>query len=663
MSLEKLIAENMLRLNIKNLNESTLEKLTDNLSANIRSDYYSDTTCYDKHGVLVENIYFLQEQTKMRRAMGAVRRAVQSTPLMVKWQNWRTKKFIKKNGLPTRQELMAKDSEQVKNTPGYREIMYLLYNKRTMDPASIMYWNGAPALGGDSNPDDKREMGQIITQLARFNGVTFNSGFSDDPGIKLEFNNFIEALKKLYDQGVFLTRDDFMESLFDSDSGDALYALMSLAVDGQYAGQNLDINTPAGASEFATVFKNETGEPFRWRIETDLKRLENFASKLSMAAGGREGKGSSNKGEVESIATYEVSISDQDKIKLCQGVNTELVEDKQYYPKLKLEDYTDFTIGPDAISIKSNVVFKKEKVGDDTVEVVGTYYSYPDNPNDPAQANVIFGNNDNITTWNNTTLFVESVRQRIEAIQKDGWKILQVEYNAGARSSKVGTSQYLQGVKNPTEAQKTQGNVKLCEERALNITDAMTPIFKQLLPNAALMVGKPNLHANQGPGWYDYDNSEGRYGPLYEAYRQLLKGEDVTPREFYSARNKYGNFPKLQAKGFKGSQAQILAEYEQVYSPFRGTYAGYALYCYQETLVPNTPKKQAEIDIKTAGSWDFYLAYNVVTITDMGQSMKRWFKSRWRKVKRSFKRIELPKIKLKSLGEGMNLIDICDAYN
>lgn len=661
MSLEKRLSENMLRFGVKNLNETSIDNLTIKYQSNIINDYFSDSTYYDKFGVLVENAFFLQEQTKMRQAMSAVRRAVQSTPLMVKWQNWRTKRFIKKNGLPTQQELMAKDSEQVKATQGYQQVMYLLYSKRTMDPASIMFWNGAPALGGDENPADADEMQRIINQLSRFNGITIPSNTKGETDIQVNLTAFIDALKKLYEQRVFLTADDLIESLFDSKSGEALNAIMTLAIYNEYSGDRFQVTDAEFPQQFKDVFETETGLSLNIAMQVDLKRLENFASKLIVAAGGKEGRGRRNTGAVDSLATYEVGITDADKIKICQGVTTQLVTDKESYPKLKLEDYTDFYIGPDELSIKSNIIVSKEKVGGETVEVVGTYYSYPDNPNDPAQANVIFGNDDNATEWENTGPFVDSVRQKIDAIQKDGWTILRVEYNAGARSSRVGTTKY----NGKTEAQKTQGNERLCKERANGITTSLTPIFKQLLPDAALMAGNANLHPNEGPGWYEYDTAGESYGPLYESYRQA--NPDAEPIDFYMARTIKGqpgpNFSKVQANGFKGTHQQIKDEYEQVYGPHRGTYAGYALYCYQETPSIDKPQSQPDFEIKTTGTWFFALQYNVVTIRDVGRSTKRWIKSRWRKVRRALRKIDLSKIKFQSLGEGMNLIDICDAYN
>ncbi len=184
------------------------------ISENIE-DYYKDSTQMNSNGILIES-FSIDEQTKLRQAMSKARTAIQGTPLMVKWQNWRQKKFLKKNGLPTKEQLMAKDSDAVKNTPGYDTVIYLMFNKRTTDKFTISYWNGLPALGGDASPEDKQKMGQLITQLSRFDGAEVPSGYNVEP-TKLDLNQFIEVLKKLYDQQIYLTDEDILE-IFGVDS-------------------------------------------------------------------------------------------------------------------------------------------------------------------------------------------------------------------------------------------------------------------------------------------------------------------------------------------------------------------------------------------------------------------------------------------------------------
>jgi hypothetical protein len=622
------------------------------ISENIE-DYYKDSTQMNSNGILIES-FSIDEQTKLRQAMSKARTAIQGTPLMVKWQNWRQKKFLKKNGLPTKEQLMAKDSDAVKNTPGYDTVIYLMFNKRTTDKFTISYWNGLPALGGDASPEDKQKMGQLITQLSRFDGAEVPSGYNVEP-TKLDLNQFIEVLKKLYDQQIYLTDEDILE-IFGVDSTRALGSIFSLAITGKYNGADYDLNTLPNAWE-----KNE-GYNFAGSLKNDLNKLVNFSSKLQIAAGGTQGKGKNNKGAMDSMATYEVSLSDQDKINIINGVLVKIQEDKQTYPKLRVEDYTSFVIGPEELSIKSNIIKGKETVtGVGEVEITALYYSYPDNPNDPNTANVIFGNKDDNTTWDPQG-FASNFAERVNAIKSTGGIIYRVEYNAGARSSKVGTLKY--GGK--TSDQKTKGNVTLCQERADAIVAGIEPIIKQQLPDAAMAKQNANLHPNQGPAWYTYDDSEGKYGPLFLEYYQKMDN-DVNPVDFYTARNVEDTLQSVNATlGKKLTKEQINAEYEQVYGRFRGTYAGYSLYYYTENPKKPEPEKEpeVEVEIKKAGTWFFALEYDVITAGDVVSSTVRFIKSRWKKLKRKIRKIDLNKFKFSGGGgTGECLVCTCDAYN
>ena len=624
------------------------------ISENVE-DYFKDSTQIDSNGILIES-FSIDEQTKLRQAMSKVRTAIQGTPLMVKWQDWRQKRFLKKKGLPTKEQLMAKDSDVVKNTPGYETVIYLMYNKRTMDKFTITYWNGLPALGGDENPEDKLEMGQLITHLSRFDGVEVPTGYEGEEPTKLDLTLFIDVLKNLYDQQIYLTDEDILE-IFGVDSTRALGAIFELAITSQYNGKDYDLNTLGDAWS-----KNE-GMNFASTLKNDLSKLVNFSSKLQIAAGGTEGKGKRKIGATDSIATYEVSLSDEDKINIINGVQTQIQQDKQTYPKLRVEDYTSFIIGPEELSIKSNIIKGKETVsGVGEVEITALYYSYPDNPNDAGAANVIFGNDDNNTTWNNPQGFSENFATRVNAITSTGGIIYRVEYNAGARSSKVGTKKY----GGTTEEQKTKGNITLCQERADAIVAGIEPIIKQLLPDAAMAKQKPNLHPNQGPAWYEYDDSEGKYGPLFLEYYQKMNN-NVNPIDFYVARNDDNKLLHVNSVlGKKLTKEQIRAEYEQVYGPFRGTYAGYSLYYYTENPKIPEPKKEPEVDveIKKAGTWFFALEYDVITADEVISSTVRFIKSRWRKLKRKIRKIDLNKFKFSSGGgTGECLVCICDAYN
>jgi hypothetical protein len=662
MNLEKILAENMLRFGVKNLNESATTKLINEIHFNKFLDYYQDSTYFNSHNELVYDTLTLSEQqTKLRALMARGRRAVQKIPFMVSWQQWRVNRFIKKKGLPTQQQLQANDSPEVQNQPGYAEVMRLMYSKKTMDPATIMYWNGTPALGGDGDVNDKQNMGQLITQLDRLNGVTFTQNYADEPAgtVTVDLSGFIGTLKQLYDQGVFLSQDDLLE-IFKLDSSRSLNALFSVALTGQFEGIQYNLDQQ-GAEQFQRGFAKTTGLDFVYNLQEDLKLLNNFSSKLKLAAGGQQQKG--KKAGIESIATYEISLSDQDKITICNGVLTKLETDRVESPQLQMDDYTDFYIAPNELTIKSNIVKTTTKVDNVTVEATAVYYSYPDNPNDRTQANVIFGNADDKVTWENTAPFAAAVKARVDATLADGNKIYRVEYNAGARSSKVGTTKYGKPGQVLSDAQKTAGNIALCTARANGIVEGMGPLLKQLMPDGTvLQATTPNLHPNLGPGWYEYDTSEGGYGPLYEAYRK--KAPRDTPREFYIARNDEKALYHINnAGGTKLTTAQVNAEYELVYSPFRGTYAGYVIYYYKDTKKTPEPEKELDVDILKAGTWSWALEYNVITTRDIISSTGDAIRSRYKKIKRGIKRIDLGKIKLQNLGGmGENLIKICDAY-
>ena len=95
MNLEKILAENMLRFGVKNLNESDTTKLINEIHFNKFLDYYQDSTYFNSHNELVYATLTLSEQqTKLRALMARGRRAVQKIPFMVSWQQWRVNRFI-----------------------------------------------------------------------------------------------------------------------------------------------------------------------------------------------------------------------------------------------------------------------------------------------------------------------------------------------------------------------------------------------------------------------------------------------------------------------------------------------------------------------------------------------------------------------------------------
>ena len=709
MSLERILAENMLRFGVKNLNEKEL------IFINVKSGHniYSDYTYINERGELLESrdlklliekpddpkpgdpefadadSSYMSRQSKFRKFASKVRRSVKNTPFMVKWANWRTKKWVKKNGLPARNVLESRDSDQLKNTPGYKEVIDLLYDKRTRDEGSILYWYGIEVLGGEADPAAAGQMTNIIDSMKKLNGKIVQSTDPDAQPITLNLSTFAEKLEELQKQKIYITGEDLI-SIFSSDASPALNHLFTIIATGKDAEGTGTYNISAESviNDIAEDYNNSFDDGYRAdafydEMAVDLKRLQNFSTKLTLGAAGEEGTQGGK-------ATYAVSMTEADKLAMIPRIMEQHRLNLQENPDLTWQDYTTFVIAPGTAEIKVNLLkIDKGSTAKDEQEAYASYYSYPEDPNDPASMNKIYGNFDDETTWSDTSDFEAEMQRRIDAIVKSGGEIYRIEYNAGARSSAVGT--FYGGLPdNASNAQKTEANIKLCTDRATGITTAMKPIIDKLLPglpDGAKELKKPNLHPNRGPGWYEYNpqgtaDNAGKtygtgYGPLYNKwYTTLAKSYKSlkVPRAFYAARNKDGQSyydrlkqtwndvgPEIQKKlGPLPTQEEINKEYESIFGPHRGTYAGYVLFY---TTKPNTeapPTEDMDAKIQTSGQWFFTLDYAVFTWGDFSNVVK----SRWKRFKRKIKKFKLPKLQL-SAGGGVveNLVHICDAYN
>jgi hypothetical protein len=189
----------------------------------------------------------------------------------------------------------------------------------------------------------------------------------------------------------------------------------------------------------------------------------------------------------------------------------------------------------------------------------------------------------------------------------------------------------------------------------------LAPIITKLLPDVAAQATAANLHPNVGPGWYSYDPAGYKYGPLYETYRQ--KNKAATPQVFYMGRMNQKMYDDVKAGGSTATQQQIEAEYQQVYSQFRGTYAGYTIYSYKEQTTTPETETEPEYEIRKAGSWYYELDYRILTGADMIGNTKLWLTSRWKKTTKKIKKIDLSKLKLTmGGGTGTNMNGLCDAY-
>ena len=708
MSLERILAENILRFGVKNLTDSDVNTVHVKASHNIYSDY----TYINEWGELVEatDLRLILEsrlneqdpdepdqgeegdsgtrssQSGLRRVGSKIRRAIQGTPLMAKWQAWNQKRWVKRKGLPSRSVLEAKDTDEVRNTPGYKEIVDLLYGKRTRDEGSILYWYGIDVLGGSEDPEAKQQMTDVIQRMEKINGAKITSVDPNKDDITLDLTGFIDKLKEMQQQNVYLTGGDLM-TIFDTETSLVLNELFSAIATGKNAegDYTYSLDSPTIMADMDTNYSvandiQKQPDAFYDAMAVDLKRLQNFATKLVLGAGN------------QAIGTFAVQMQPKDKLALIPRVLAMHQENVQENRNLTWQDYTSFYIAPNSATIKANLVKFTKTDASGEQEAFASYYSYPDNPNDPAAMNAIYGNSDNETTWQNTSEFEAEMKRRIDAIVNNGGEIYRIEYNAGARSSAVGT--LYGGLDNTANvSQKTQANIKLCEDRATGITTGMKPVIDKLLPKleeGAKALQKPNLHPNRGPGWYQYNlqgtpDANGKtwgkgYGPIFTEILAKLGGYEkaksgfgkyaMHPQKFYICRNNAAAYADLKTrmeemmagalKGMKmPTQADIQKEYEAIFGPHRGTYAGYVLFYTMKSKPPTPPEEEIDAKIETAGTWSFSLNYDVYTWGDF----TRVVKSRWKRFKRKIKKFKLPKLQLLP-GGGIveNLVKECDAY-
>jgi hypothetical protein len=171
------------------------------------------------------------------------------------------------------------------------------------------------------------------------------------------------------------------------------------------------------------------------------------------------------------------------------------------------------------------------------------------------------------------------------------------------------------------------------------------------------------VHANAGPGWYEYDligSSDtfkgSGYGPLYTNLYQLLKtnkprinGVDLfsyysIPRYFYICRSQKdpeplkrltnlltalkNSDPKKYSSITIPTQQQIEAEYQNVFGPFRGSFAGFMIGTVKSTSTPE-PEKQPNLDakIKKYGNFEAFISWQS-KLSRAGEEIGKWFSRR-----------------------------------
>ena len=697
MNLEQLLRENILRFGTKNLNENIKNKL---LLEQDPDSELPDPIENPEDAELSYNKKSLGQRVKQTaKTVGNVAKKVVGTatlvaPLSKIIRNRLFKRYVTKNGIPTKEELIAKDSDRVKSHPAYQQTVDLMYrDKRTLKNASrymnqgyggakqtaglpVLYWYGVPALGGEANPEDQKSMESMLNTMTSNKEVMLSK--MTDANKKSEFDTnitlLINGLKELYNSGVYVTTQDLLD-----------------ATEGNWWGVILNqlLSAPNTWTDNSAWYEDDASM-------STIAKAKSFvaAVKLGVADSGITPKGEKLR-NMEITATATLQLSDDDKLNILT-----MFQEKSEAAGKPIIDATYWDIESAGIGIKTNKAIETTTVKGQkgAVEVTYQFFTLPADPNGPEARNAFFGNSDNETVVNSDGISKMNslLNGLIAEAKKQGQQVVTVQYCAGAKTSAVGTT-YGMSAKQKAgagEEEKTQANVSLanarCRSILKSINDNVLPSIKSQADMgddkvaygtiSAAVGGDKGIFAypNCGPGWYEYspagssDKHKGTgYGPLFNSIYNTLKTNNPkingialfeyygTPRAFYVCRNQPEAYKRLVGyltalKTFDTkkygtlqipSAQQIEAEYQSVFGPFRGTYAGFLIGTMVSTSTP--PKQEVdkalEVEIEKFGEFEAIIDWTSRFKT-LTTRVGTWISTTWKNSWKWVKKIELPKL-------------------
>jgi len=715
MNFEQILRENILRFGTKNLNENIKNKLMLEQDPN---EELPDPLENPEDAEISYNKKTLKQRINQTAATAkkVIGTATLVAPLSKIIRNRLFKRYVTKNGIPTKEQLIAKDSDRVKSHPAYQQTIDLMYrDKRTLKNASrymnqgyggakqtaglpVLYWYGVPALGGEANPEDQKSMEALLNMMAS-NKELMISKMTDDTK-KSEFNSnitlLINGLKELYDSGVYITTQDLLD-----------------ATSGQWWGVILNqlLSAPNTWTDNTAWYEDDASMSLISKTKSFLAAI-----KLGIADSGITPKGEKLR-NMEITATATLQLSDDEKLNILT-----MFQERSEEVGKPIIDATYWDIESAGIGIKTNKAIETTTVKGQkgAVEVTYQFFTLPADPNGPEARNAFFGNSDNETVVNQDGISKMNslLNGLIDEAKKQGQQVVSVQYCAGAKTSAVGTTFGMSSKQKVSagEEQKTQANVSLANARCTSIlksiNDSVLPSIKSQ-PNmgddkvaystiSAAVGGNKGRFAypNCGPGWYEYspagtsDKHKGTgYGPIFNNIYNILKTNNPkinnialfeyynTPRSFYICRNQpvayktlVGYLTALKNSDSKKygslqipSAQQIEAEYQSVFGPFRGTYAGFLIGTVVATETVSNPEvdKALEVEIEKFGEFEAIIDWTSRFKT-LTTRIGTWVVTTWKNSWKWVKKIELPKLPNNPsgfLGAVQSVEHLCNAYD
>jgi hypothetical protein len=575
----------------------------------------------------------------------------------IKFRNAMQNRWAKKQGLPTPKQLMENDQKKspaVVNHPAYKDTITLMYRKKIRNENAILYWYyGEGFTGGNESPEDKQSAEKLISTMKQLESLgTFKSE---------GYKTFVKELEELFAQGIYVSLDVMSETtgvlpkfseLLKKQEENVPFVLWGTkwteltpefrskyGLGGiQGSGSNYYVTPTIGGQQYAVKYKDndlkitpEEAQNVRVEDETMFNSLA-FELKNLAAEGG--------------VVAVGLEFTDQDKISILDYVEQSAAQAGYNILNATTFDLQTQNVGVDKSGIIEDLKTIKEG------ETVGFAFQYPDKNDSNALKNSIYNIDDGTEIPAEGIERIKgAVQDAINTVKSNGFTIKKFARYAGSTTSRVGTKF---GSEDGTSSE--ENNVKLATARCEAINAVVDKIVSELLPGVEVETTENIVKANQGPGWYSVKGVSVN-GPLYNQWATSLStlldalwtAKDSSyinfartdgasaPINFYVYRlnSTYKNFPwtkeglkriisTYKARGKNSSadskavidaaqkvllsyqyptQQQVQAEYESVYSQYRGSWASFGILGEKEVVTPPEQIKIKDIEVSAHGDW------------------------------------------------------------
>jgi hypothetical protein len=461
------------------------------------------------------------------------------------------------NAIPKSIEELA-DSADVKQSPVYNDVIGRLIELAKKDKPlarrSLQYWRGVTDA---SNQNFIKNTDVIINTFDIVKRKFDESGFR---GKNISVSVNYAKLEPVFQQLVDLLKTNKSKNVY-VDVEKQLPSLLNLC-------RQISRN-----DRYKFVGGNDPQNPFTLIIlPGNIQEMQKFISNFSAQVKDKTGK------TTEKIAKVAIaSITDADKIDLLKAAQIQLEkrkEDKKL--SLGIKGVDKIIIAP---ATEFSTVIRTEKEADAKNPIIQAV-TYPDiSKGNTTESQNFFGDNQSQLTAEQKSKIAETLQIAVNALKSEGVTLTEIQYNAGASTSKVYTR--YTGPGTLAKVSSAANNEILVKDRIASIETALREAIDTNPDTKALQIVKQQSDAKPNQGAEYGKDANGAFGPN-------------------------GIRWKFDAEG-KLDPSQK-AEYEKIYAPYRSNFGAFVL-----VGMPKPPE-EPEAEYSGQGKWRISLIWNRIEI-------------------------------------------------